>query len=117
MKFGIATLALVSAVLSVSAKADDDEKTCNLWQVCKNHESITPGTLPDSNCANGSDVSYPVFVDGNFAPALMDPRGVSAMTDACPFYDLDNTKLCCNSDTASIMRKYSSSISIVIAIR
>jgi hypothetical protein len=64
MKIQIKTLLMLTAITAsmmhgsahAIAKADE-EKTCNLWQVCKNHEGITPGTLPDSDCKDGGDVS------------------------------------------------------------
>ncbi len=64
--------------------------------------------MSDGPCLDGGDVTYPVFNNTNdetatvtsFAPQLMGPYGISNMQTACPFYDLDNDKLCCNSDTA-----------------
>ena len=66
----LAKLVLVAAVgLSMLVAAADDDKTCNLWQVCKEHEATTqPGEYPDTYCMNGNDVGFPVFVPGNYAP-------------------------------------------------
>ena len=77
MKIEMMRLAVLSAILSFTALADDTEKTCNLWQVCNNHSDLSPGEYPTTPCANGGDVFYPSFVEGNFAPTEMQSIGTS----------------------------------------
>jgi len=67
--------------------------------VCANHGDLTPGTFPTTGCANGSNVTYPVFVEGGYAPQPMNSLGANNMKTACPFFD-PSEPLCCNSDTA-----------------
>ena len=80
------------------------QNTCNLWQVCAEHSDLTPGTNPEGFCADPHEVTLPVFVEGGFAPTPMGEDYIKTLQAACPFYEED-TPLCCNSDTASIMGK------------
>ena len=105
----LSKLVIGSAVSTAVAIADG---SCNLYQVCSNHVDYTVGTYPDGDyatggtCAgDGSDVTYPVFVDGGYPPEVMNTYGAGLMATACPFYDL-SLPLCCNSDTAAIMGKF-----------
>ena len=86
-----------SALLAVVGEAAE---TCNLWQVCKNHDGITPGTAPTSACKDPSAVSLPVFT--SFEPVPMPELGITNLASACPFLD-PTQPLYCNSDTAAIM--------------
>ena len=73
-----------------------------MWQVCLSNEGALPSNPPTKPCYDGSLVTVPVFIEGNYAPVKMDNLGIQNLKTACPFYDPDEL-LCCNSDTAAIM--------------
>ena len=93
--------------ISMVARADDTEKTCNLWQVCLNHEELQyeGGAEITTACSNGADVTVPYFTE--FAPSPMSSLGISDLASACPYLD-PTDDMCCSSDTAAIMGKYRS---------
>ena len=92
-------------LVPLSEPMNADELTCNVWQVCNSNKDATPENPPTLPCLDGSDVTVPVFIEGNFAPVPMDTLGIQNLKTACPFYDADEP-LCCNSDTAAIMGKF-----------
>lgn len=74
-----------------------------MWQVCLSNKDALPSDPPKLPCADGSQVTVPVFIEGNYAPVKMDDLGIQNLKTACPFYEDPDELLCCNSDTAAIM--------------
>lgn len=84
----------VLAMMSMQVNAQDDEKTCNLWQTCAENKNKKPGgRLPiiwnDVACEDASQVTMPIFIDGGYAPSrIKNSVGIDAMAEACPFIDI-----------------------------
>ena len=102
---GLASLILSLALLGSLAMAQEEAKTCNLYQTCKSNEGVGPGEKL-GDCDDPAAVTQPVFWEGGYAPeVLTGDTGISAMIDACPYIDL-STAICCGADNAQIMRKF-----------
>ena len=61
--FGISIVAFSSI-----GKAQESDKTCNVWQVCQSNSDATPDNPPTQACQDPNKVSVPIFWPDNYAP-------------------------------------------------
>ena len=91
----ISNLILGTSLSLLTKEAEAADKTCNLWQVCADHDDCYPINgdgktlkMPTGKCDDPSKVTVPVFPTGGFEPApITDSTGVGSFATACPFLD------------------------------
>ena len=107
------TVAGITGPLADVTGCDNPENTCIVSQYCWNHKDLVdagtlkPGDAPPSACVDGSQVTIP-NVSECFAPSVMNTKFNTDFATSCPFLAAEGpeAKWCCNSDTASIMGKF-----------